>query len=89
MNSIEITDSRERMEEIGRQILAEKADKYNGAMMDKIGACIDKYMPDASPEEKEQRKFRSVYNYWVYGNDTDEDFYFGFDQKTISKRANI
>lgn len=88
MNNIEITDSRERMEEIGRQILDEKAEKYNGGgMIDKINACIDKYMPDASLEEKEKRKFRSVYNYWVYGNDTDEDFYFGFDQKSHQEKS--
>lgn len=87
MKNIEITDSKEKMEQIGKSILFEKADKYNDAMLNKIKKSIDKFMPNASADEKMKRMYRTVYNYWVYGNDTDEDFYFDFDSKKHQEKS--
>ena len=82
MFSIEITESKKKMEEIGKAILEEKADKYDEAMMAKIQKSIEKFMQDASPAEKMSRMYRTIYNYWAYGNDTEEDFIFRFDNKS-------
>lgn len=87
MQSILITDNKSEMEIIGKSLLEEKADKYDDAMMEKIKRSINKFMPCASSEERMKRLYRTVYNYWVYGNDTDEDFYFGFDEKTNDEKS--
>ena len=87
MNDIEITDEKKRMEEIGKEIIVSYSSKYNSAMMTKLMGSIDRHMPNAGREEKERRFYRTIYNYWVYGNDVDEDFYLGFDYITNEKKC--
>ena len=43
-------------------------------------------MPEAALEDKEQALFRSVYDYWTYGNSINEEFYLGFRQKTHKEK---
>ena len=87
MDSIKITENKAEMEEIGKAILEEKAGKYKDVILKPIYLSIEKFMSDASPEEKQKRAYRSIYNYWVYGNNSDEDFYLGFDEKSHEEKC--
>ncbi|MBQ6020544.1 MAG: hypothetical protein IJL26_10250 [Clostridia bacterium] len=75
------------MEKIGKALLAEMGGKFADIILNRCNQSIDKFMPDASAEEKEKRAYRSLYNYWVYGNNTDEDFYLDFDNKSHEEKC--
>ena len=79
MNTIKLTDDHREMEVIGKQLLVDHSDIYTDKMMNSILASIRSRMPDATEEERQRKLYRATYNYWVYGNSVDEDFYFGFD----------
>ena len=87
MNTIKITDNKKEMEQIGRALLEEKSGKYIDVILDKMYPSADKFMKGASREEKNKRLYRAAYNYWVYGNNTDENFYLGFDEKSHDEKC--
>ena len=81
MKDIVITDHPVEMAKIGAQIISEKPQIYTPALVDQLRRMTLKYMPDASENEREEALFRSVYDYWVYGNTIDEEFFLGFRDK--------
>ncbi len=82
-----ITDNPMEMEEIGREIVKEKANIYHPLMIETIYNNINSQMKDASEEEKDSVFYRSVYDYWVYGNSIDEEFYYDFLSKTHEEKS--
>ena len=70
------------MEALGRQIVREKPDIYTEKICDTLYWVIDSFLPEGTSAEKEQAFFQSVYDYWTYGNNINEEFYLGFRQKT-------
>ena len=87
MKEIRITENPAEMEEIGRQIFEERKEWYsNEKRMRSITDVIDLHMPEASAQEKEAVFFRSLYDYWVYGNNIKEEFYFNFPEKTHAQK---
>ena len=85
--NIKITDNILEMEQIGRKIYEEKSKIYTPLMVKTIYDNIDSYMKGASEKEKESIFFRSIYDYWVYGNSIDEEFYYHFYSKTHAEKS--
>ena len=86
MDSIKYTDNKEEMVRIGREMIAAHSSYYKASVLAALQNSVAHYMPNASEEEKSQRLYMAVYNYWVYGNTTDEDFYLGFSKLTHEQK---
>ena len=87
MKEIRITENLAEMAEIGRQIFEEKKEWYSDEKrLRSVTDVIDLHMPDATQEEKDEVFFRSLYDYWVYGNNIKEEFYFNFAEKTHEQK---
>ena len=86
MDTIKYTDNKEEMAQIGKDLIAEHSVYYKESILAALRNSVAHYMPNESEEEREQRLYRAVYNYWVYGNTTDEDFYLGFYKKTHEQK---
>lgn len=87
MKNISITENPAQMKEIGQLLLEEHKDIYsNEKRMRSIMDVIDLHMPNASDSEKMDVFYRSIYNYWVYGNNIKEEFYFDFPNKTHQQK---
>lgn len=96
MNKIQITDDYALQIKIGEQIYRENPKQYTEQRIHYINKTINWYMPDATAEEKHNAFFHSIYDYWVYGNDIEEEFFYGFTtmpheekKKYISLREKI
>ena len=84
---IRITENPEEMREIGKKLFDANKEFYsNEKRLRSITDIIDLHMPDASDKEKEDFLYRSIYSYWVYGNNIKEEFYFNFPEKTHAQK---
>lgn len=84
---IKITNDTNEMIEIGKKIFEKQKEYYsNEKRLRSVTDIIDLHMPDATKEEKDAVFFRSLYNYWVYGNNIKEEFYFNFADKTHDQK---
>ena len=87
MKDIKITDNHDEMTQIGKALVAEKTAIYNGRTLAAMQKSVAHFMPKASEDEMKNRLCRAIYDYWVYGNTLEEDFYLGFDKLSdIGKR---
>lgn len=60
---------------------------YTPVMLGKMDEEIEHYVPNASPEEKNELRFRAIYDHWMYGCTVDEEFYLHLLDKTdVEKR---
>lgn len=82
-----ITEDRDEMESLGRQIVEANPDVYTDRVVGVIKRHIDKMMPNASADEKESFYFRSIYDYWAYGDTIMEEFYYGFLDKSHAEKS--
>ncbi len=90
MNTIKITDNREEMVQIGKKIVELKLEIYTDRMQQIIMATIDSNMPAATTKEKQEMFYQSVYDYWMYGFNISEEFYYDVGHKThVEKLAYI
>lgn len=60
---------------------------YTSRVVEVIRRNIDLYMPTSSADEKENAFYRSIYDYWVYGNTISEEFYYNFLAKTHAEKS--
>lgn len=79
---LKLTDDREEMTQIGRRIAEDYQDIYTPLMLEKMHAGVETFIPDASPEKKEEMVYRAIYDFWVHGCFVDEEFFLHFDEKT-------
>ncbi len=82
-----ITENPKEMVAIGKEIYKEKATIYNDKMVAVLMNTINKNMKDASATEKEDMLYRSIYDYWVYGNNIDEEFYYHYYEKGHKEKS--
>lgn len=75
---IQITENAEEMVEIGKRIVDEKSHIYNARTNSLIWKKINKMLPNATAEERSRIFYHSVYDYWAYGTNIDEEFSYGF-----------
>lgn len=87
MKTIKITSDKAEMAKIGKDIIAEKKDIYTPAFIEVLMETIDKNLPDASKEERMNALYCSIYDYWVYGNNVSEEFYYQFPEKTHEEKS--
>lgn len=84
---ISITDNPKEQAEQGRKFFAEKSSIYHPGMVAAIQKTIRENMPDASDAEREEMFYRSIYDYWTYGNNIDEEFYYFFYKKSHAEKS--
>ena len=87
MENIKITDIHSEMEEIGRELFQNKQYIYTEKLQNEIYAVIEKVYPAATPEEKEGIFYRSIYDYWVYGCNINEELFYHFSEKTHKEKC--
>lgn len=87
MDTIKITEDKKEMATIGKSIVEERRDIYTSLMIDKIIERIKQEFPKASDEQVEQLLFCSIYDYWVYGNNIDEEFYLKLYEKNHEQKS--
>ena len=71
------TDDINEIIAIGHKIAEEKKDLYSPSMMKKMMDGVEHHIPEADPQEKEDMVYRAIYDWWVYGNNVEEEFYYG------------
>ena len=74
------------MIQIGARIAAEKPDLYTPLMMEKMWKGVERHMPEASREEKESMVYRAIYDWWAFGANVDEEFYYHFYEKSCAEK---
>ncbi len=82
-----ITDNHSEMEKIGKQIFKENTHIYDERTLKIIKEKINEMMPTATKVEKESVFFRSIYDFWAYGNSIEEEFYYKFADKTHENKS--
>lgn len=80
--SILVTDKHSVMEKIGEDLLKQKDTIYTPQMINTLKETVDSYMKSADEGEKHRALLRAIYDYWVYGNSCDEEFYYDFPHKS-------
>lgn len=86
MEFIKVVHTKEQMIEIGRRIVAERQDIYTPLMLEKIMKRIVREFPDKESTFCEEVLYSSIYDYWVYGNNIDEEFFYHFYEKTHEEK---
>ena len=84
---IVITDNRSEMIKYGKVIYEEKGDVYTPKMRNTILNSIKEIMPQATASELEELFYTSIYDYWAYGNNVSEEFYYNFSNKTHQEKS--
>ena len=59
---------------------------YTPVMLGKMDDEIAHYAPDATPEEREEMRYRFIYDFWVYGCAVDEEFYLHLKDKNDAEK---
>lgn len=87
---IYITDDPKEIIETGKAIYSAKKEIYTQKMTETIYATIKNVVPQISKEEADALFFQSIYDYWVYGSNIGEEFFYGlFHKKHIEKSSYI
>ncbi len=84
---IYITDNRSEMVECGKAIHKEKSDVYTSRIDAMILNTIKEIKQQATPEEIEEMFYLSIYDYWVYGNNITEAFFYDFFNKSHAEKS--
>lgn len=87
MDSIKITENKNEMMEIGKQIVRDHPDIYTPLMVDKIKERIIAEFPKLDDLSLDKFLYCSIYDYWVYGNNIDEEFYYEFYKKSHAEKS--
>lgn len=59
---------------------------YTPLMLSKMDEEIRHYAPEATAEEREELRYRFIYDYWVYGCTVDEEYYLHLKDKTDAEK---
>ncbi|MBR4727701.1 MAG: hypothetical protein IK080_07410 [Clostridia bacterium] len=86
MNTITITENREEMIAIAKEIAEEKKKYYNAPMFRFLTDYVRDMMPDATAQEIEDTVYLTIYHYWVYGATYEEYFYYHFAEKSHEEK---
>jgi len=86
MYDIEITDNIENMIIIGKKLLELPPKEYQENFLPYVTQKIGKYVPNLSEEDRKVVLYRYLYDYWVYGINIKEYFYYGFSYFSGKKK---
>ncbi len=84
--TLHVTENPQEMIAAGKALFAEHAKLYDARMTSIIYDTIEKSTHGLTVQEKEDLFYKSIYHYWVYGNNIAEYFYYGFDYKTHEEK---
>lgn len=87
MDYLRWTDDVDEMIAIGRRIAADKPELYTPVMMKKMWAGVDHHIPNAAKNEKENMVYRAIYDWWTFGANVDEEFYYKFYEKSAQEKS--
>ena len=59
---------------------------YTPTMLEKMDEEIKHYASRATPAEREEMRYRFIYDYWVYGCSVDEEFYLNLINKSDAEK---
>ena len=82
-----ITENIHEMIAIGKELFNNKPELYKEKLQKQIRDTIHIYIPTATDQEKEDMFFRSIYDYWVYGNNITEEFMYKFYEKGHEEKS--
>lgn len=86
MESIKITNDKKEMAAIGKGIVEDRSDIYSPLMLEKIIERVKQEFPNLNAEEQNEIMYSSIYDYWVYGNTIDEEFYLHLYEKNHEEK---
>ncbi len=75
--NLRVTEKIDEMISIGKRIAEEKSEIYNERTYNLVMKKINRMMPEASEDRKKAVYYQSIYDYWVYGFNIDEEFCYG------------
>lgn len=90
-----IVDDSSSQEEIGRKIVSARQDVYSAATIKALKQSIVRIRMQSRGgcngggvviSDLDAAFYRSVYDYWVYGNSVAEEFYYRFPEKTHEEK---
>jgi len=91
---LKITEDQDEIREIAKRIVSEltinlggvKRNFYTPLMLSKMLDEIEHYAPETTLEEREELRWRFIYDYWVYGCTVDEEFYLHLKDKNDAEK---
>ena len=86
MKEIEITDDYEKKVNIGKLLYSNNANIYTPRRTKIIYDIINSIFNNLSKSEIEKKFFHSLYNYWMYGSDVNEEYYLHFDKLSHNEK---
>lgn len=87
MEPIKITNDYQEKLSIGKSIFDSHPEIYSHSTLDYMLSNLAVYLPEASEEEKHNAFLHSIYDYWVYGNDLQEEFIYDFPHKSHEEKS--
>ncbi len=86
-DSVEIREIAERLvKDVTIDINGRFRQFYTPLMLSKMDEEIQHHLPEASPAEREELRYKFIYDYWVYGCTVDEEFYLKLKDKTDAEK---
>lgn len=91
---LKVTDDPKKIREIAEKLIKDITIKLNGKvrtfytplMLSKMDNEIAHYAPTATAEEREEMRYRFIYDFWVYGCAIDEEFYLHLKDKNDAEK---
>ena len=91
---LKITDDPKEIREIAERLVKDITIDIGGVhktfytplMLSKMDEEIQHYDPSATPSEREELRYKFIYDYWVYGCTVDEEFYLHLKDKTDAEK---
>ena len=91
---LKITDDPKEIREIAERLVKDITINIRGGiktfytplMLSKMDEEIQHYAPETTPEEREELRYKFIYDYWVYGCTVDEEFYLHLKDKNDAEK---
>lgn len=83
---IKITDDKEEQIAIAKRLVESKKSYYTEWMIDSVKESIKAQRPGIGETEMNEIFYISVYDFWVYGNNINEEFYLDFLHKSHEEK---
>lgn len=91
---LKLTDDPKEIEAIGEHLLNDVTINIKGndrkfytpLMLSKMDEEIKHYAPEATQREREELRYKFIYDYWVYGCSVDEEFYLHLKDRTDAEK---
>ena len=91
---LKLTDDPQKIKDIAQRLIKDITIDVGGVhktfytplMLSKMDEEIHHYAPELTPEEREELRYKFIYDYWVYGCTVDEEFYLHLKDKIDAEK---